>query len=127
MNDKLQQIYNLYVSKGLINVDFDTFASSNLVQQTEFYNLGVKNGLINAVSNEEFQSAFRGAPLQHVQQTQPQEIQRPQQPQQAQQIQEAPQEPEYDNLVTKRVEKEPANPRMQQFEEGIESILPGLK
>jgi hypothetical protein len=59
MNDKLQQLYNLYKSKGLINTtDFNTFASANSQQIQQLYNLGKKNGLFNTTDLNTFSSAF---------------------------------------------------------------------
>jgi hypothetical protein len=59
MNDKLQQIYDLYKSKGLINnTDFNTFSTADASQVQKLYNLGKSNGLFNSTDLNTFSSAF---------------------------------------------------------------------
>ena len=61
MDDKVKQIYDLYVSKKLINpenVDFDTFSNASEEQLSSLYQLGTKNNLFNQVDQETFNSAF---------------------------------------------------------------------
>mgnify|MGYP003644016750 CR=1 FL=1 len=61
MDDKVKQIYDLYVSKKLINpenVDFDTFSNASEEQLVSLYQLGAKNNLFNTTNQETFNSAF---------------------------------------------------------------------
>ncbi len=59
MNDKLQQLYDLYKSKGIINtVDFNTFSTSDDSQRQKLYELGRKNGLFKTTDYGTFSSAF---------------------------------------------------------------------
>ena len=72
MNDKLQQLYDLYKSNGLITIDFNTFASADPNQRKGLYDLGVQKGLFSTTAYETFDSAFSGVqPQQPVQQQQP--------------------------------------------------------
>jgi hypothetical protein len=59
MNDKLQKIYDLYKSSGIIkDTDFNTFASANDDQKKKLYELGKSNGLFNTTDYGTFSSAF---------------------------------------------------------------------
>jgi len=70
MNDKIKQLYDLYVSKGLINsVDFETFKNASESQINQLYSLGKDNGLFNTTDINTFSSAWSGT----VQPTQPTE------------------------------------------------------
>ena len=60
MNDKLQQLYNLYKDNGLITIDFNTFASANGNQRKGLYDLGVEQGLFSETPYETFDTAFSG-------------------------------------------------------------------
>ena len=61
MNDKLQQLYNLYKQKGIINTtDFNTFASANDAQRQKLYDLGAQKGLFNTTDFNTFNTAWSG-------------------------------------------------------------------
>lgn len=61
MNDKLQQLYNLYKQKGIINTtDFNTFASASDAQRQKLYDLGVQKGLFNTTDFNTFNNAWSG-------------------------------------------------------------------
>ena len=61
MNDKIKQLYDLYVSNGLIkSVDFNTFSSASEEQRSQLYNLGRDNGLFQTTDFNTFNSAFVG-------------------------------------------------------------------
>ena len=65
MNDKIKQLYDLYVSKGLISsVDFETFRNASPDQITKLYNLGKDNGLFETTDVNTFSSAFTGQPVE---------------------------------------------------------------
>lgn len=77
MNDKLQQLYNLYKDNGLITIDFNTFATANDMQRKGLYDLGVQQGLFSTTSYDTFSSAFSGIqPQQQPQQQQKRELPR---------------------------------------------------
>lgn len=62
MNDKLQQLYDLYKQKGIINnTDFNTFAAANDSQKKGLYDLGVKEGLFQSTDYNTFSTAWSGA------------------------------------------------------------------
>ena len=62
MNDKLQQLYDLYKQKGIINTtDFNTFAAANDAQRQKLYDLGVQKGLFNTTDFNTFNTAWGGA------------------------------------------------------------------
>jgi hypothetical protein len=62
MNDKLQQLYDLYKQKGIIsNTDFNTFATANDSQKKGLYDLGVKEGLFQSTDYNTFSTAWSGA------------------------------------------------------------------
>ena len=59
MNDKLQQVYDLYKSKGIIkNTDFNTFATANDSQRKKLYDLGVSGGLFKSTDYDTFSTAW---------------------------------------------------------------------
>ena len=61
MNDKLQQLYDLYKQKGIINTtDFNTFASANDAQRQKLYDLGAQKGLFNTTDFNTFNTAWSG-------------------------------------------------------------------
>jgi hypothetical protein len=61
MNDKLQQLYDLYKQKGIINTtDFNTFAAANDAQRQKLYDLGVQKGLFNTTDFNTFNTAWGG-------------------------------------------------------------------
>jgi GNAT superfamily N-acetyltransferase len=61
MNDKLQQLYDLYKQKGIINTtDFNTFAAANDAQRQKLYDLGVQKGLFNTTDYNTFNTAWGG-------------------------------------------------------------------
>ena len=60
MNDKLQQLYDLYKQEGLIqSTDFETFSKATPEQQQSLYELGRQNGLFQSTNVSQFQSAFQ--------------------------------------------------------------------
>ena len=62
MNDKLQQLYDLYKQKGIINTtDFNTFASANDAQRQKLYDLGAQKGLFNTTDFNTFNTAWSGS------------------------------------------------------------------
>jgi hypothetical protein len=59
MPDKIQQIYELYKSSGLLgSVDLPSFSSADKDQQKQIYDLGVQNGIMGGADFESFSSAF---------------------------------------------------------------------
>lgn len=61
MNDKLQQLYDLYKQKGIISTtDFNTFASASEDQRQKLYDLGVQKGLFNTTDFGTFNNAWGG-------------------------------------------------------------------
>ena len=61
MNDKLQQLYDLYKQKGIISTtDFNTFASASDDQRQKLYDLGVQKGLFNTTDYNTFNTAWGG-------------------------------------------------------------------
>ena len=61
MDDKVKQLYDLYVSQKLINpenVDIETFSNADEKQLGALYELGAKNNLFKQVDQETFNSAF---------------------------------------------------------------------
>jgi hypothetical protein len=59
MNDKLQQVYDLYKSKGIIKTtDFNTFATADDSQRKKLYDLGVSNGLFKSTDYGTFSTAW---------------------------------------------------------------------
>ena len=58
--DKLQKIYDLYLSKGLISeaINIESFSSSNPEQIQKLYDLGKDNGLFQATDINVFSSAW---------------------------------------------------------------------
>lgn len=74
MNDKLQQLYDLYKSKGIINtVDFNTFSTADDSQRQKLYELGRKNGLFKTTDYGTFSSAFAPVKKKEVSQSTPSE------------------------------------------------------
>lgn len=72
MNDKLQQLYDLYKSKGIINtVDFNTFSTADDSQRQKLYELGRKNGLFKTTDYGTFSSAFAPVKKKEVSQSTP--------------------------------------------------------
>ena len=62
MNDKLQQLYDLYKQKGIISTtDFNTFASASDDQRQKLYDLGVQKGLFNTTDYNTFNTAWSGS------------------------------------------------------------------
>ena len=62
MNDKLQQLYDLYKQKGIISTtDFNTFASASDDQRQKLYDLGVQKGLFNTTDYNTFNTAWGGS------------------------------------------------------------------
>jgi hypothetical protein len=62
MNDKLQQLYDLYKQKGIISTtDFNTFASASDNQRQKLYDLGVQKGLFNTTDYNTFNTAWGGS------------------------------------------------------------------
>jgi uncharacterized protein YbjQ (UPF0145 family) len=61
MNDKLQQVYDLYKSKGIIkSTDFNTFATADDSQRKKLYDLGVSGGLFKSTDYDTFSTAWGG-------------------------------------------------------------------
>ena len=58
--DKLEQLYNLYVDKGILTsqTTLDQFKQSNIDIQGKLYDLGKNKGLFNTTDLETFQSAW---------------------------------------------------------------------
>lgn len=69
-SDKLKQVYDLYVSKGLIQkTDFNTFSKATDDQKKKLYDLGTKEGLFKTTDYNTFSTAWvkkkeQGAPRQ---------------------------------------------------------------
>ena len=60
MNDKLEQLYNLYKQNGIIqSTDFNTFSSADENQKRKLYDLGKQKGLFNTTDFNTFNSAFQ--------------------------------------------------------------------
>lgn len=60
MNDKLEQLYNLYKQNGIIqSTDFNTFSSADENQRRKLYDLGKQKGLFNTTDFNTFSSAFQ--------------------------------------------------------------------
>ena len=60
MNDKLEQLYNLYKQNGIIqSTDFNTFSSASDDQRKKLYDLGRQKGLFKTTDYNTFSSAFR--------------------------------------------------------------------
>lgn len=60
MNDKLEQLYNLYKQNGIIqSTDFNTFSSADENQRRKLYDLGKQKGLFNTTDYNTFNSAFQ--------------------------------------------------------------------
>lgn len=59
--DKIEQLYNLYLSKGLITeaTTLEKFQSANTEQATKLYDLGKKNGLFEKTDQNTFLSAWQ--------------------------------------------------------------------
>ena len=74
MNDKLQQLYDLYKSKGIIDtVDFNKFSTADDSQRQKLYELGRKNGLFKTTDYGTFSSAFAPVKKKEVSQSTPSE------------------------------------------------------
>jgi hypothetical protein len=60
--DKVEQLYNLYLQKGLITsaTTLDMFRTANEQQQSSLYSLGKKNSLFSTTDLGTFQSAWNG-------------------------------------------------------------------
>jgi len=99
MNDKLQQLYNLYKESGLISIDFNTFASADDNQRKGLYDLGVQQGLFSTTPYDAFSSAFSGG-----------------QPEQ-----------QYNKLDYKAVSEQPARTVERQLMSGLENVVPGFE
>ena len=58
--DKLQQLYDLYLSNGLISeaIDLNTFSESTPEQIQKLYDLGKSNGLFEKTDVNVFSSAW---------------------------------------------------------------------
>jgi len=71
--DKIEQLYNLYLQKGLISsaVTLDIFRAANDQQQASLYDLGKKNNLFSSASVDDFRGAW--GQQQPVEAPQPQE------------------------------------------------------
>lgn len=62
--DKIEQLYNLYVGKGLISRDkvtIDMFRAANQQQREQLFSLGRENNLFSVVTLEQFNSAWSPA------------------------------------------------------------------
>ena len=99
MNDKLQQLYNLYKENGLISIDFNTFASADDNQRKGLYDLGVQQGLFSTTPYDTFSSAFSGG-----------------QPQQ-----------QYNKFDYKAVPEQPARTVERELMSGLENVVPGFE
>jgi hypothetical protein len=59
MNDKLEQLYNLYKQNGIIqSTDFNTFSTADDNQRKKLYELGKQKGLFKTTDYNTFNSAF---------------------------------------------------------------------
>lgn len=59
MNDKLEQLYNLYKQNGIIqSTDFNKFASADENQRRKLYDLGRQKGLFKTTDFNTFNTAF---------------------------------------------------------------------
>src|SRR6056300_309929 len=60
MNDKLKQIYDLYLDQGIITekVSFDMFASADDSKMQQLYDLGKDRGLFESTDSNTFKSAW---------------------------------------------------------------------
>jgi len=60
MNDKLKQIYDLYLDQGIITekVSFDMFASADDSKMQQLYDLGKERGLFKSINSSTFKSAW---------------------------------------------------------------------
>jgi hypothetical protein len=59
MNDKLEQLYNLYKQTGIIqSTDFNTFSTADDNQRKKLYELGKQKGLFKTTDYNTFNSAF---------------------------------------------------------------------
>ena len=59
MNDKLEQLYNLYKQNGIIqSTDFNTFSTADDNQKKKLYDLGKQKGLFKTTDYNTFSSAF---------------------------------------------------------------------
>ena len=61
MDNKIEEIYNLYVSNKLINpnnVSLEQFSAADDSQLDALYKLGVEKKLFSQVNQETFKSAF---------------------------------------------------------------------
>ena len=58
--DKLQQVYDLYLSQGLLsdNISFEQFSAADEEQQNKLYTLGKENGLFSTTGADTFKSAW---------------------------------------------------------------------
>lgn len=58
--DKLQQVYDLYLSQGLLsdNISFEQFSAADEEQQNKLYTLGKENGLFSSTGADTFKSAW---------------------------------------------------------------------
>ena len=58
--DKLEQLYNLYVDKGILTsqTTLDQFKDSDVDIQSKLYDLGKNKGLFNTTDLNTFQSAW---------------------------------------------------------------------
>ena len=64
MNDKLQQLYNLYLENGILTdaTSFETFSQANGNQIDALYNLGQENGLFVTTDLDTFSGAWDQQP-----------------------------------------------------------------
>ena len=64
MNDKLQQLYNLYLENGILTdaTSFETFSQANGNQIDALYNLGQENGLFVTTDLDTFSGAWAQQP-----------------------------------------------------------------
>jgi hypothetical protein len=59
--DKIQELYNLYLSKGLITeaTTLEKFQSANTEQASKLYDLGKKNGLFEKTDQQTFLTVWQ--------------------------------------------------------------------
>jgi len=109
MNDKLEQLYNLYKENGLISIDFNTFAAANDSQKKGLYDLGVQQGLFSTTPYETFNSAFSGGQIQN------------------QPAQQQPAQKQYNKLNYQAAPEKPVRSVERQLMSGLENVVPGFE
>lgn len=67
MNDKLKQIYDLYLDQGIITekVSFDMFASADDSKMQQLYDIGKERGLFKSIDSSTFKSAWEVKKKKH--------------------------------------------------------------